>query len=211
MWHYCAPKVEAIYLHNRVYIAYNRKGLTTFAVFCLSLFVATKEKPISGIGCRSPPFNLDFSKKFRLEVKNSGIQPRKGRAQMAALERERRKDLRECGVDEETIEEIRTFDREEFNSDRRFYTRLNDVGEYIAETAMQEPLMEVNTVWDMLNEIEDENLYRALLTVDKRTLQIVLLKMQGYSLKEIAPMVDLSAGAVYARLDHLRKKLRKLL
>ena len=47
--------------------------------------------------------------------------------------------LRECGVDEETIEEIRTFDREEFNSDRRFYTRLNDVGEYIAETAMQEP------------------------------------------------------------------------
>ena len=101
--------------------------------------------------------------------------------------------LRECGVDEETIEEIRTFDREEFNSDRRFYTRLNDVGEYIAETAMQEPPMEVNTVWDMLNEIEDEKLYRALLTVDKRTLQIVLLKMQGYSLKEIAPMVDLSA------------------
>ena len=94
---------------------------------------------------------------------------------------------------------------------RRFYTRLNDVGEYIAETAMQEPPMEVNTVWDMLNEIEDENLYRALLTVDKRTLQIVLLKMQGYSLKEIAPMVDLSAGAVYARLGHLRKKLRKLL
>ena len=61
--------------------------------------------------------------------------------------------LRECGVDEETIEEIRTFDREEFNSDRRFYTRLNDVGEYIAETAMQEPPMEVNTVWDMLNGI----------------------------------------------------------
>ena len=74
LWHYCAPKVEAIYLHNRVYIAYNRKGLTTFAVFCLSLFVATKEKPISGIGCRSPPFNLDFSKKFRLEVKRYGLQ-----------------------------------------------------------------------------------------------------------------------------------------
>ena len=76
---------------------------------------------------------------------------------------------------------------------------------------MQEPPMEVNTVWDMLNEIEDENLYRALLTVDKRTLQIVLLKMQGYSPKEIAPIVDLSVGAIYARLDHLRKKLRKIL
>ncbi len=71
--------------------------------------------------------------------------------------------------------------------------------------------MEVNTVWDILNEIEDENLYRALLTVDKRALQIVLQKMQGYSLKETVPMVDLSAGAVYTRLDHLRKKLRKCL
>ena len=119
--------------------------------------------------------------------------------------------LRECGVDEKTIEEIRIFDRAEFNSDRRFYTRVNDIGEYIVETAMQEPPMVVNTVWDMLNEIEDENLYRALLTVDKCTLQIVLLKIQGYSPKEIAPIVDLSVGAIYARLDHLRKKLRKIL
>ena len=69
--------------------------------------------------------------------------------------------LRECGVDENIIEKIRAFDRTEFNSDRRFYSRLNDIGEYIAETAIQESPMEVNTVWDMLNEIEDENLYLA--------------------------------------------------
>lgn len=47
--------------------------------------------------------------------------------------------------------------------------------------------------------------------VDGRTLKIVLLKMQGYSTKEIAPLVHLTTGAIYARLDHLRKKLRKIL
>ena len=47
--------------------------------------------------------------------------------------------------------------------------------------------------------------------VDRRTLQIVLLKMQGYSTKEIAPLVGLTTGAIYARLDHLRKKLRRIL
>ena len=119
--------------------------------------------------------------------------------------------LRQYGVDENIIDEIRIFDRAMFNSDRRFYGRLNDAGEYIEENAVQEQPLEINTVWNVLNEIENENLYRALLTVDKRTLQIVLPKMQGYSLKEVAPMVDLSAGAVYARLDHLRKKLRRLL
>ena len=39
-------------------------------------------------------------------------------------------------------------------------------------------------VSDLLDEIEDETLYWALLTVDRRTLQIILLKMQGYSTKE---------------------------
>ena len=71
--------------------------------------------------------------------------------------------------------------------------------------------MEVNTVWDMLNEIEDENLYRALLTVDKRTLQIVLLTMQGYSLTAFSQMVALSACAVSDRADHMWYKLRKIL
>ena len=66
-------------------------------------------------------------------------------------------------------------------------------------------------VSDLLDEIEDETLYWALLTVDRRTLQIILLKMQGYSTKEIAPLVGLTTGAIYARPDHLRKKLRKIL
>ena len=77
--------------------------------------------------------------------------------------------------------------------------------------AVREKLAEVKSVADLLDEIEDENLYLALITVDRRTLQIVLLKMQGYSTKEIAPLVHLTTGAVYARLAHLRKKLRKIL
>jgi len=117
--------------------------------------------------------------------------------------------LRKCGVDENTIEKIRTYDRAEFNSNRRFYRWTSDFGEYLEGMAEVEPFVDVKTVADLLDEIENENLHRALLTVDKRTLQIVLLKMQGYSTKEIAPIVHLTTGAIYARLEHLRKKLRQ--
>ena len=117
--------------------------------------------------------------------------------------------LRKCGVDESTIEEIRTYDRAEFNSNRRFYRWTSDFGEYLEGMAEVEPFVDVKTVANLLDEIENENLHRALLTVDKRTLQIILLKMQGYSTKEIAPIVHLTTGAIYARLDHLRKKLRQ--
>lgn len=117
--------------------------------------------------------------------------------------------LRKCGVDESVIEEIRIYDRADFNSNRRFYRYMNDVAEYLEEMADRVPQAEVHSVEDLLNEIDNENLYRVLLVVDKRTLQIVLLKMQGYSTKEIAPIVHLTIGAIYARLDHLRKKLRQ--
>jgi len=119
--------------------------------------------------------------------------------------------LRECGVDEATIEQIRTDDRAEFNSDRRYYSRKWEVGSYLEDMAEGRQEKEVGTVDDLLDEIESENLYQVLVTVDGRTLKIILLKMQGYSTKEIAPLVHLSAGAIYARLDHLRKKLRKIL
>lgn len=136
---------------------------------------------------------------------NHGREERKWRIWKESEERI----LRECGVDESVIEEIRTYDRADFNSNRRFYRWTNDVAEYLEEMADTEPQVEIHSVSDLLDEIENENLYRVLLTVDKRTLQIVLLKMQGYSTKEIAPIVHLTTGAIYARLDHLRKKLRQ--
>ena len=138
---------------------------------------------------------------------NHGREDRKWRIWKEAEE----KILRECGVDETVIEQIRTDDRADFNSNRRFYRWASDFGEYLEGMADREKQAEVQSVSDLLDEIEDETLYLALLTVDRRTLQIVLLKMQGYSTKEIAPLVGLTAGAIYARLNHLRKKLRKIL
>ena len=138
---------------------------------------------------------------------NHGREERKWRIWKEAEE----KVLRECGVDEAVIEQIRLDDRADFNSNRRFYHWTNDVAEYLDDMADGERQTEIRTVADLLDEIESKNLYLALVTVDRRTLQIVLLKMQGYSTKEIAPLVHLTAGAIYARLDHLRKKLRKIL
>ena len=134
---------------------------------------------------------------------NHGREDRKWRIWKEAEE----KVLRECGVDEAIIEQIRTDDRADFNSNRRFYRWASDFGEYLEGMADREKQAEVKSVVDLLDEIESETLYLALITVDKRTLQIVLLKMQGYSTKEIAPLVHLTTGAIYARMQHLRKKL----
>ena len=83
--------------------------------------------------CRSPPFQsgLLHFKNFRLEEKrmayNNGRENRKWLIWKEAEE----KILREYGVDETTIDQIRTDDRADFNSNRRFYHWTSDFGEYL--------------------------------------------------------------------------------
>ena len=137
---------------------------------------------------------------------NHGREERKWRLWKEAEE----KILRENGVAEDTIEQIRIEDRVTFNSDRRFYRWSQETGSYLDDIAESEQHIEIRKVEDFLDSIEDERLYQVLLTADKRTLQILLLKTQGYSTKEIAEIVHLTTGAIYARIDHLRKKIRKL-
>ena len=78
--------------------------------------------------------------------------------------------LRACGMDENTIEQLRLWDRAMFNSDRRFYEKLQDTGTYLDSVVRSEAPAEIYTVEDLLNDIENAELLKALLTVDKLTL-----------------------------------------
>ena len=147
-----------------------------------------------------------YKRQERNMAYNHGREDRKWRIWKEAEE----KMLRECGVDEAVIEQIRIEDRADFNSNRRFYRWTSDFGEYLEGMADTEPQAEPNTIADLLDEIENEKLYQALLTVDKHTLLILLLKMQGYSTREIAAMAGLTERAVYKRLERLRKKLKPI-
>ena len=117
--------------------------------------------------------------------------------------------LRACSMDENTIEQLRLWDRAMFNSDRRFYEKLQDTGTYLDSVAGSEAPTEIYTVEDLLNDIENAELLKTLLTVDKLTLQITLLKMNGYSTNEIAILVHLSTDAIYKRIAVLKKKLKE--
>ena len=70
---------------------------------------------------------------------NNGREDRKWRIWKEAEE----KVLREHGVDETTIEQIRIDDRADFNSNRRFYHWTSDFGEYLEGMADKEQSSEI--------------------------------------------------------------------
>ena len=118
------------------------------------------------------------------------------------------KQLRGLGVDEDTIEKLHTYDWAVFNSDRRYYRRLKEVGTYLEEFAEDAAQPEVRTVEDFLDSIENQKLYQVLIKVDRLTLQIAVMKMQGYSTHEIAVQFTITDKAVYRRMDRLKEKLK---
>ena len=120
------------------------------------------------------------------------------------------KQMRSLGVSEDTIEQLHTHDWAVFNSDRRYYRRLKDAGTYLEEFAEDMAQPEVKTVEDLLDSIENQYLYQVLIKVDKLTLQIVVMKIQGYSTHEIAPQLNITEKAIYRRMDRLKEKIKKL-
>ena len=77
--------------------------------------------------------------------------------------------LRDSGVSEDKIEEIRLYDRQEFNSDRRYYERVQETGTYLDTIAASTDQPEPKTVQEFLDHIENQELYHVLITVDRLT------------------------------------------
>ena len=121
------------------------------------------------------------------------------------------KQLRSLGVSEKDIEKLRVHDWAIFNSDRRYYQRMQETGTYLEEVATDMTQPEIKTVEDFLDNIENQQLYQVLIKVDRLTLQAVLLQIQGYSIAEIAAILGMKEDTVYKRLGRLKQKIKKLL
>ena len=121
------------------------------------------------------------------------------------------KQLRSLGVSENDIEKLRVHDWAIFNSDRRYYQRMQETGTYLEEVAADMTQPEIKTVEDFLDNIENQQLYQVLIKVDRLTLQAILLQIQGYSIAEIATVLGMKEDTVYKRLGRLKQKIKKLL
>ena len=121
------------------------------------------------------------------------------------------KKLRELGVREDIIESLRQFDQEVFKSERRYKERRILENELIEQKAAEEKEPDIYDITQLLEAIDNEKPLHILLDIDKKTLQVILLKMMGYSISEICAQVGLKKMAIYKRIDRLKKKIKKIL
>lgn len=121
--------------------------------------------------------------------------------------------LRAFGVDEETIQSIYEYDKEMFNKNRSFRTNEVYLEEYYHHSAIlpNGSLIIYDThPFETEEDIEFglQLLYPhyVVAQIDSTTLQVLLLRLNGYTAKEIGEQMHLKTYQV----EYVLKKLRKL-
>ncbi len=116
--------------------------------------------------------------------------------------------LRTLGMDEESILELRSSDWEEFKAERRYQDHRAVFPQYQDwESTVDE--QEVSNISVLLDSISDKRLFDILWNTDKKTLQFLLLKMMGFSGREISEKTGVSEDTINTKIRRLRKKIKK--
>lgn len=119
--------------------------------------------------------------------------------------------MRKSGVSEEVIQRLRELDWQDFNAERRFWEHFSSNQEELYTRELEEPSSVVLNIQQLLDSVENEQLLQVLLESDKKTLQILLLKMWGFTVREIAGQMGLAEKTIYTRIERLKKKIKKVL
>ena len=120
------------------------------------------------------------------------------------------KELRKLGVDEDTIQRLHTYDWAQFNKERQYLQRQVEWSPFVDLRSAQDIELPVEDTQALLDSIEDTDLFSLLQNTDKLTLEIIFMKMNGYSSKEISEQTGLPVNAIDLRIFKLKKKLKKV-
>lgn len=114
--------------------------------------------------------------------------------------------LKKNNVNHSIINMLRNYDWNDFKRERSFKTHQNVTKDVFFDLKATYDEKEMNSINDLMDEIENENLYKILSKEDNITLKILVYKIQGYSTKEIANILGITIDNIYYRIKKIKKK-----
>lgn len=117
--------------------------------------------------------------------------------------------LRDLGVEENIINQLRDYDYQQFLAERRIKSRQTATLNTFFLNLPYHDKKEIRSVEDLLDSIENESLFAYLSKTDPETLSILLLRIMGYSVSEISNIIGKHEGAIYVKIHRLKEKIKK--
>lgn len=116
--------------------------------------------------------------------------------------------LKQMNMPKNKINELREFDWAQFNDERRFTRKQNITNnQYFALIPVNDK-KEFKNINDIFDSIEDEALYEYLKDEEPVLLTVILLKIQGFSIKEISKVINMPISTIYRKIEKIKRNFR---
>ena len=116
--------------------------------------------------------------------------------------------LKQMKMPKNKINELREFDWAQFNDERRFTRKQNITNDQYFALIPVNDKKEFKNINDILDSIEDEALCEYLKDEEPVLLTIILLKIQGFSIKEISKLINMPISTIYRKIEKIKKNFK---
>ena len=116
--------------------------------------------------------------------------------------------LKQMKMPKNKINELREFDWAQFNDERRFTRKQNITNDQYFALIPVNDKKEFKNINDILDSIEDEALYEYLKDEEPVLLTVILLKIQGFSIKEISKLINMPISTIYRKTEKIKKNFK---
>ena len=116
--------------------------------------------------------------------------------------------LKQMNMPKNKINELREFDWAQFNDERRFTRKQNITNDQYFALIPVIDKKEFKNINDILDSIEDEALYEYLKDEEPVLLKVILLKIQGFSIKEMSKLINMPISTIYRKIEKIKRNFR---
>ena len=116
--------------------------------------------------------------------------------------------LKQMNMPKNKINELREFDWAQFNDERRFTRKQNITNDQYFALIPVNDKKEFKNINDILDSIEDEALYEYLKDEEPVSLTVILLKIQGFSIKEMSKLINMPISTIYRKIEKIKRNFR---
>lgn len=116
--------------------------------------------------------------------------------------------LKQMNMPKNKINELREFDWAQFNDERRFTRKQNITNDQYFALIPVNDKKEFKNINDILDSIEDEALSEYLKDEEPVLLTVILLKIQGFSIKEISKVINIPISTIYRKIEKIKRNFR---
>ena len=118
--------------------------------------------------------------------------------------------LREMGVSEGVIDELRKYDEQILRKNRAYHEKEYTVDENLFLIQKTQIIYDNGDLESLMMDLKNEVIYEVMKNLDPDLYKILDLKVQGYTINEISDKLGIQIKTIYKKIERFQKNFKSI-